>query len=115
MAHPAQVSEVPAPSMARLATVGVLGLLAASLIALAVAPLSLGEGYSVLRHTTSESAGQGVEHAWVARTGFVLFGLAVVPLVVFLRPYWGSPGAIVLAVFAGLHAGCRAVLQPLLG
>lgn len=54
--------------------VAALGL---SALALALAPLGMPETYSWLRHTTSESAAQGLSGAWVARLGFLLFGLAV--------------------------------------
>ncbi len=54
--------------------VAALGL---SALALALAPLGMPDTYSWFRHTTSESAAQGVSGAWVARLGFLLFGLAV--------------------------------------
>jgi hypothetical protein len=57
---------------------GILILLALSLAALLLAPLLMPEGYSWLTHTTSESAAQGLEGAWLARLGFLLFGFAVV-------------------------------------
>jgi hypothetical protein len=57
---------------------GILVLLALSLTALLVAPLLIPEGYSWLTHTTSESAAQGLEGAWLARSGFLLFGFGVV-------------------------------------
>lgn len=56
-------------------------LLVLSAGALLLAPLAIDHSYSWTRHTTSESAGQAVEGAWVARAGFVLFGLAVLWLV----------------------------------
>jgi len=55
-----------------------VGLLAISVFALLVAPSQMPTGYSWLRHTTSESAAQGVSGAWLARFGFLVFGLTVV-------------------------------------
>lgn len=52
-------------------------LLALSALALAVAPAWMPATYSWLRHTTSESAAQGVPGAWLARLGFLMFGLVV--------------------------------------
>jgi len=45
-------------------------------------------GYSWLTHTTSESAAQALEGAWLARLGFILFGLAVIWLASFKSPVW---------------------------
>ncbi len=53
-------------------------LLICSAVVLALAPLLMPESYSWIAHTTSESASQGTEGAWMARSGFLLFGLAVV-------------------------------------
>jgi hypothetical protein len=56
----------------------ILFTLALSMIALLCAPLFIPPGYSWISHTISESAAQGLEGAWLARTGFLLFGLAVI-------------------------------------
>lgn len=56
----------------------VLVLLGVSAVALAVAPVVLDESYSWVEHTTSQAGGQGVDGAWMARLGFLLFGLAVI-------------------------------------
>lgn len=55
--------------------------------------------YSWVEHTTSESAGQGVPGAWVARTGFVLFGIGVLVLAVASRRRWGLAGAVLHGAF----------------
>jgi putative copper export protein len=83
-------------------TVVLVGL-ATSAAALAAAPALMPPGYSWVSHTTSESAAQGVEGAWLARTGFVLFGLAVILLATIRRRRWG-PWA------TALHAGFGALL-----
>ncbi|SFR37071.1 DUF998 domain-containing protein [Halogeometricum limi] len=73
---------------------GIVACLSASMLALAVAPLFVPAGYSWVAHTTSESAAQGVTGAWVARLGFLLFGLAVVRLAVERRSDWGRLAAV---------------------
>lgn len=65
-------------------------LLAASAICLAAAPLLLGDGYDWLANTTSESAAQDLSGAWLARTGFVLFGVGVVAIASVRHDSWGS-------------------------
>lgn len=60
---------------------GILILICLSIVALLAAPALMPEGYSWLTHTTSESAAQGLTGAWVARTGFVMLGFAVLWLV----------------------------------
>jgi hypothetical protein len=59
----------------------ILVCLGGAVVSLAVAPVLMPESYSWVSHTTSESAAQGVEGAWLARLGFVLSGLAVLWLV----------------------------------
>jgi hypothetical protein len=72
--------------------------LGASAVALALAPALMPDGYSWLSMTTSESAAQGVDGAWLPRLGFVLFGLSVLLLVTVRQTGWG-PAA------TALHAG----------
>jgi hypothetical protein len=76
----------------RAATLGVLGLLVAALVALAAAPWALPASYSSAKHGLSEAAAQGVDGAWVARTGFILFGLVVVWLVQLRATVWSVRG-----------------------
>jgi len=45
-------------------------------------------GYSWLSNAISESAAQGLHSAWIARLGFLLYGLAVFWLAASLRPVW---------------------------
>jgi len=52
-------------------------MLAGSATMIAVAPSAMPDGYSWIVHTTSESAAQNLEGAWIARLGFLTFGLAV--------------------------------------
>jgi uncharacterized membrane protein len=59
----------------------VTALLILALTAFALAPLALPASYSWFELGLSEAAAQGVEGAWVARTGFLVFGFAVIGLV----------------------------------
>jgi hypothetical protein len=72
---------------------GVRAVLVAVLVmsagALLTAPLLMPASYSWWVHTTSESAAQGVPGAWLARLGFLVFGMAVIVIGVLARPYWG--------------------------
>ncbi|WP_123534148.1 DUF998 domain-containing protein [Halosimplex salinum] len=68
--------------------VGIAVCLSASALALAVAPLFMPEGYSWVTHTTSESAAQGLGEAWIARLGFLSFGLGVIWLAAERRAAW---------------------------
>ena len=67
------------------------GLLAFSLFALLLAPLLMPASYEWLQHTTSESAAQGIPGAWLARLGFMTFGLTVIWLAAQLKAQWTLP------------------------
>jgi Protein of unknown function (DUF998) len=67
---------------------GVTALLMISAVSLGVAPLLMPATYSWIANTTSESAAQGVVNAWVARLGFLAFGLWVCWLAVALKRVW---------------------------
>ncbi len=58
------------------------------MLLLALAPLALPSSYSWVELGTSEAAAQGVDGAWVARAGFVLFGLAVLGVCVLRHRSW---------------------------
>jgi len=77
--------------------------LAASAAALAGAPALMPPGYSWVSQTTSESAAQSVQGAWLARTGFVLFGLSVILLATICTRPWGP-------LATALHASFGAML-----
>jgi hypothetical protein len=76
------------PANPRLTAVSILALLLLSAATLLAAPWLMPAGYSWLTHTTSESAAQALEGAWLARLGFILFGLAVIWLTSFKAPVW---------------------------
>jgi hypothetical protein len=79
----------------------ILMLLAFSIASLLFAPLLMPESYNWIVHTTSESGAQGIEGAWLARAGFVLYGLAVLLLSVYSRKRWPSV-AVLLHVMFGI-------------
>jgi hypothetical protein len=56
---------------------------------LAGAPALMPASYSWVANTVSELAAKGVGGAWLARLGFVLFGLAVLLLVAIRSGAWG--------------------------
>jgi len=78
----------PSSSIPQWSGIGVVVLLAGSLVALLLAPTLMPEPYSWLTHTTSESAAQGLEGAWLARLGFLLLGLAVLWLAIAAAKEW---------------------------
>jgi hypothetical protein len=82
-----------------LASAGVLAGLAGSAFALGIAPALMPDSYSWFEHTTSQSAAQGVEGAWLARLGFLLFGLPVLWLARIASHRWGVWGAVLHGAF----------------
>jgi hypothetical protein len=87
----------------------VLTLLLLSAVALALAPLNVDDSYSVIKQTLSESAGQGVKGAWVARSGFLLLGGAVVWLTILSRERWGLAASVLLGTFGFLMVSIAAI------
>jgi hypothetical protein len=72
--------------------------LAISALALTLAPLLMPESYSWVANTTSESAAQGMDGAWLARLGLVAFGVAVIVLAGG-RSSWGRSARVAHFVF----------------
>ena len=68
--------------------IAAIALLAASAGLLATAPTLMPESYDWVRHTTSESAAQGVDGAWMARLGFLCFGCGAVCLALAASGRW---------------------------
>jgi len=83
--------------------------LGGSALALALAPLLMPDSYSWVSHTTSESAAQGVSGAWLARLGFLMFGLAVLWLTGFTGGRWGRWGTVFHGMFGVLMTATAAV------
>jgi len=80
------VPRTPTPD--RFSGTGVIVLLALSALAILLAPFVVFPTYSWKSNVISQSAGQGIDGAWVARTGFLLFGFAVLRLATSLRSVW---------------------------
>jgi hypothetical protein len=83
-------------------SLAVVVMLGASAICLTAAPLLLPDSYSWIEHTTSEAAAQGVDGAWLARLGFLLFGFAVLALCALKAPAWGLRETLLLGAFGVL-------------
>lgn len=77
----------------------VVGLLLASFLALLLAPTQMPDSYNWWQHTTSESGAQGIAGAWLARLGFLLFGLAVLGQTAVLHTIWPLPVQLLLGAF----------------
>ncbi len=86
----------------------VIFLLDLSFIALLTAPMLMPESYSWVIHTTSESAAQGLQSAWLARLGFLLFGLAVLWLASSARETWARAAVWMHIGFAVMMLGTAA-------
>lgn len=65
-----------------------LAFLMLSALCVGVAPVIMPEGYSWIALSISESAAQGLNGAWLARLGFILYGLAVIRISYSLRTVW---------------------------
>jgi hypothetical protein len=87
---------------------GIVLCLGGSAFALALAPLLMPDSYSWVSHTTSESAAQGVSGAWLARLGFLVFGLVVLWLAAFAGARWGRWGRLFHGMFGVLMAATAA-------
>ena len=77
----------------------ITGLLLTSLLALLLATTQMPASYVWLRHTTSESGAQGIAGAWLARLGFLLFGLAILWQTAVLHKIWPMPVRFFLGAF----------------
>lgn len=97
--HVMVVSVAPPVRVHRPAIGAILGCLVASAASLALAPVLMPVSYSWVSHTTSESAAQGVDGAWLARLGFLFFGLGVLALGRISSASWGRLAAASHAVF----------------
>jgi hypothetical protein len=86
----------------------VVTLLLASVAAVAIAPLLMPESYSVIEHSVSESAAQGVEGAWLARLGFLLLGFAVLASAGIAGTRWGVWGRIAHRIYGVSMVGAAA-------
>ncbi len=91
---------------------GAIALLGVSAAALAIAPAFMPDGYRWVVHTTSESAAQGLEGAWVARLGFLTFGFGALSVATASQATWARSvvalhtafGVLMIATAAFSHA-----------
>jgi hypothetical protein len=86
----------------------ILALLGSSAALIAIAPAAMPASYSWTKHGISESAAQGVAGAWVARMGFLLFGLAVMWLSMVRAHSWQPAGRSLHLVFGLCMLGVAA-------
>lgn len=77
----------------------VLVALVSAVMLFALAPLALPRSYSWLELGLSEAGAQGLAGAWVARTGFVVLGLAVLAVCALRHPAWHAPATVLHACF----------------
>ena len=80
------------PKQTRMIAATVVAMLLASIAAVAIAPTLMPDSYSVVEHSISESAAQGVQGAWLARLGFLLLGFAVLTSASIAGERWGVWG-----------------------
>lgn len=71
-------------------------------LAVAVAPLFLGDGYDPLRNSISESAAQGVPSAWVGRLALFASGLGVLLTLALKIRSWSRTASASFAAFGFL-------------
>ncbi|MGD2043267.1 MAG: DUF998 domain-containing protein [Acidimicrobiia bacterium] len=80
--------------LARLSWAGLI----LSVLMLAFAPLLVADSYSLIENTLSESGGQGVDGAWMLRTGVLLAAFAVF-IMTTISPHWGKTARIALRIY----------------
>jgi hypothetical protein len=73
-----------------------------------MAPAVVDHSYSWVEHTTSESAAQGVDGAWLARLGFVLFAAGVAAVAAGAAHRWRQPATAAHVTFAAAMVGVAA-------
>ena len=79
-----------------------------SLVVLALAPLFMPDSSSAVCHSISESAAQGVEDAWVARLGFLIFGFGVIWIVRLGPSHWEPASRLFFLAFGTLMCAAAA-------
>jgi hypothetical protein len=91
-----------APTPTGVPVLAVLLGLGASAVALGLAPALMPDDYSWVANTTSESAAQGLDGAWLGRLGLWLFGLSVLLAASVLASSWGAVATSLHTAFAVL-------------
>jgi Protein of unknown function (DUF998) len=85
-----------------------IGMLALSAVCLGAAPLVVPPGYDWLSMSISESAGQGLHGAWLARLGFLAFGGAALILALAFVAEWAKAKVWCVAMFGACMLGTAA-------
>lgn len=96
------------PDVTRRTATSALVALAAATLCLGVAPLAMPQDYSWVSRSISESAAQGIDGAWVARTGFLLMGVGSLLTALSSRDRWRVPGSVLLGLYGMLMMGAAA-------
>ena len=96
------------PKQTRMMAAAVVAMLLASVAAVAIAPMLMPESYSVVEHSISESAAQGVQDAWLARLGFLLLGFAVLTSTSIAGERWGVRGRLAHRIYGVSMMGVAA-------
>ena len=83
-------------------------LLVVSAMLVLAAALAMPDAYSWRSHSISESAAQGLRHAWIARLAFICFGSAVLVLSLAMRQTWSRVAYWMHLTFAASMIGTAA-------
>ncbi len=102
--HPTMGAATRPASIATLALLALAG----GLLGLGLAPLAMPASYSWIANSISESGAQQLPGAWVARSGFLLFGLGIVLTAIARTRVWRRVATGFLAAFGLLAMSCAA-------
>lgn len=102
------VMQSPIKPKAAFSRVGITLLLLMSAFCVYIAPLVMPRDYNWLTNAISEAAAQGLQYAWLTRLGFLMFGLAVLWLVVYKRDTWSRGVSWMQLIFAVSMLGTAA-------
>lgn len=89
----------PVTLPARPIAAAVIGLLALAALGLVASPLLLGDGYSIISNSVSESAAQQTPGSWAGRFTLLLSGLAVLLTALLRFRSWGWVATTALTAF----------------
>lgn len=95
---------MPSRTTIALALIGLL----VSATALGLAPVLMPDDYSWVANTISESAAQGIDGAWLARLGLLLFGLSALLTTALRTAAWNRASVWLLATFGALLTAAAA-------
>ncbi|MBX3098389.1 MAG: DUF998 domain-containing protein [Salinibacterium sp.] len=104
MSNSRPATAVDSRSLAIVALIGLGG----GLLGLGTAPVVMPEDYSWVTNSISESGAQQLPGAWLARSGFLLFGLGAVLTAIVRARVWRWGAVYLLAAFGVLLICCAA-------